>query len=78
MEFSRSRGLIKDSSPYKPTDPGGTMVVGDGKTSVKRCGGPLGESLFHMLLLQGKEALLEWPLPKVALDEVPALEPQGN
>lgn len=54
------------------------MVVGDGKTSVNRCGGPLGESLFQMLLLQGKGVLLGLPLPKVAFVEVPPLEPHGN
>lgn len=66
--FSRPRGgLSIASSLYKPADPGFTRLVGEGKTSVRRCGGPFWVSEFQIVLAlpQGKEALFEWPRTRV-------------
>lgn len=49
------------------------MVVGDGKTSVRRCGGPFWGSLFQMVLPQGNDVLVAWPRPIV--DPVVELTP---
>ena len=58
-------GLASGASPKKPEEPEGTTVVGDGRTSLRRAGGPFCASLFQIPLDQGKEALLECPRPPV-------------
>ena len=66
--FSRPRGGLSIASSLKrPADPGLTRLVGEGKTSVSRCGGPFWVSEFHIVLAlpHGKEALLEWPRTRV-------------
>lgn len=53
----RNGGLSIGSSLLKPPEPGGTMLVGDGSTSVSRFGGPLCDSLLQIALPHGNDTL---------------------
>ena len=69
MLSRESGGLRMACSSLKPAVPGGTNDVGDGSTSVSRCGGPLCESLFHIVFPHGNEALFECPRGRVEVEE---------
>ena len=52
---------------------GGTRVVGEGSTSVRREGGTFCASLLHIALPHGIDVLEEWPRPVEEAVDVPAV-----
>ena len=70
-------GLSNGSSIKEPDDEGGTKVVGEGSTSVKRDGGPFCASLLQIALPHGTEVLEEWTRPVTEPVEEPAAAAQG-
>ena len=60
-----------------PPDAIGSILFGDGRTSINRLGGPFCVSLFQIALAQGKEELLEWPRPPVDIELATADVAQG-
>lgn len=71
-----TEGLASGTSLKKLEEPEGTTVVGEGRTSLRRAGGPLCASLCQIPLDQGKDVLLECPRPPVEPLVVPKLEGQ--